>query len=85
MAGWKQKLAETARQNRVELIDAKLSRRDLFKLGLLTSSGFLVTKMGLSSRAAGASGTPPAALTCAPSRSVGATTAFFLRAGVIRR
>ncbi|HEY6194433.1 MAG TPA: multicopper oxidase domain-containing protein [Candidatus Eisenbacteria bacterium] len=57
MAGWKQKLAETARKNRVELIDAKLSRRDLFKLGLLTSSGFLVTKLGLSSRAAGAEGT----------------------------
>ena len=30
MAGWKQKLAETARLNRVELVDAKLSRRDLF-------------------------------------------------------
>ena len=52
MAGWKQKLAETARKNRVELVDAKLSRRDLFKMGLLTGSGFLVTKMGLSSRAA---------------------------------
>ena len=56
MAGWKQKLAETSRQNRVELVDAKLSRRDLFKLGLLTSSGFLVTKLGLSSRAADAAG-----------------------------
>ncbi|MEQ1832995.1 MAG: multicopper oxidase domain-containing protein, partial [Candidatus Eisenbacteria bacterium] len=56
MAGWKQKLAETARQNRVELVDAKLTRRDLFKMGLLTSSGFLVAKMGLSSRAAGAAG-----------------------------
>jgi FtsP/CotA-like multicopper oxidase with cupredoxin domain len=57
MAGWKQKMTETARKNRVELVDAKLSRRDLFKLGLLTSSGFLVTKLGLSSRAAGAAGT----------------------------
>ncbi len=51
MAGWKQKLAETARKNRVELVEAKLSRRDLFKMGLLTSGGFLVAKMGLSSRA----------------------------------
>ena len=54
MLTWKQKLAETARKNRVELVDAKLSRRDLFKMGLLTGGGFLVTKMGLSSRAAGA-------------------------------
>ncbi len=51
MAGWKQRLAETARRNRVELVEAKLSRRDLFKLGLLTGSGFLVAKLGLSSRA----------------------------------
>ena len=51
MAGWKAQLAETARRNRIELIDAKLSRRELFKLGLLTSSGYLVTKVGLSARA----------------------------------
>ena len=56
MAGWKDKLAETARKNRVEIVDAKLTRRDLFKMGLLTSGGFLVAKMGLSSRAAGAGG-----------------------------
>ena len=54
MAGWKQKLTETARQNRVELVEAKLSRRDLFKMGLLTSGGFLVAKLGLSHRAVGA-------------------------------
>jgi len=54
MMTWKQKLAETARRNRVELVDAKLSRRDLFKMGLLTSGGFLVAKAGLSSRAADA-------------------------------
>src|SRR5712692_9555577 len=58
MSGWKQRLAETARRNRVELIEAKLSRRDLFKLGLLTGSGYLVAKLGLSSRAAGADGSP---------------------------
>ena len=56
MAGWKQQMTETARKNRVELVDAKLSRRDLFKMGLLTSSGFLVAKMGLSSRNATAGG-----------------------------
>jgi FtsP/CotA-like multicopper oxidase with cupredoxin domain len=50
-------LAETARKNRVELVEAKLTRRDLFKMGLLTSSGFLVAKVGLSSRAANAGGT----------------------------
>ncbi|MCE9628257.1 MAG: multicopper oxidase domain-containing protein, partial [Candidatus Eisenbacteria bacterium] len=54
MLTWKQKLAETARKNRVEIVDAKLTRRDLFKMGLLTSGGFLVAKAGLSSRAAGA-------------------------------
>ena len=56
MAGWKQQMAETARKNRVELVEAKLTRRDLFKMGLLTSSGFLVAKMGLSSRNATAGG-----------------------------
>jgi FtsP/CotA-like multicopper oxidase with cupredoxin domain len=57
MLTWKQKLAETARKNRVEIVDAKLTRRDLFKMGLLTSGGFLVAKTGLSSRAAGAADT----------------------------
>jgi FtsP/CotA-like multicopper oxidase with cupredoxin domain len=58
VAGWKQRLVETSRANRIELIDAQLTRRDLFKLGLLTSSGFLIAKLGLSSRAAGADGSP---------------------------
>src|SRR5262245_56561108 len=58
MPGWREKLSETARKNRVELIDAKLTRRDLFKLGLLTGAGYLVTKLGLSTRAAGAGGAP---------------------------
>src|SRR5262249_396121 len=58
MRGWKSRLAETARRNRVELVEAKLTRRDLFKLGLLTGAGFLVTKVGLSSRAAGAEDLP---------------------------
>ena len=41
-----------AQKNRRELIAACLSRRDLFKMGLLTSAGYLVTKSGLSARAA---------------------------------
>src|SRR5215831_8538014 len=42
-----------AAENRRELIAAGLtSRRDLFKLGLLTAGGMLVAKSGLSSRAA---------------------------------
>src|ERR1700682_5577672 len=43
---------ETAAKNRRELIAAGLtSRRDLFKLGLLTGAGMLVPKIGLSARA----------------------------------
>jgi FtsP/CotA-like multicopper oxidase with cupredoxin domain len=52
MPGRKQ-LAEVSRRNRVELIEAGLSRRDLVKLGLLTAGGYLVAKLGLSSRALG--------------------------------
>src|SRR5690348_18447920 len=43
---------EIAAKNRRELIAAGLtSRRDLLKMGLLTASGMLVAKSGLSSRA----------------------------------
>lgn len=45
-----------ARRNRLELIAAGLTRRELFKMGLLTSAGCLVAKNGLSSRAFGLSG-----------------------------
>ncbi len=51
MPGRKQRMVETARRNRVEIVEAGLSRRDLAKLGLLTTAGFLVTKLGLSARA----------------------------------
>jgi len=37
-----------ARKNRLEIIKAGLTRRDLFKMGLLTSAGYLVQKNGLS-------------------------------------
>jgi FtsP/CotA-like multicopper oxidase with cupredoxin domain len=46
------KIALTALRNRQELIKAGLGRRDLFKMGLLTSAGYLVAKHGLSTRAA---------------------------------
>src|SRR5262245_52297887 len=46
------KLALTAFRNRLEIIKAGLSRRDLIKMGLITSGGYLVAKAGLSSRAA---------------------------------
>src|SRR5437899_936574 len=49
--GWS-RLAHTAWMNRQEIIKAGLGRRDLFKMGLLTSAGFLVAKRGLSTRAA---------------------------------
>src|SRR5258707_14050710 len=51
-AGYREML--TAAKNRRELIAAGLtSRRDLFKMGLLTAGGMLVAKGGLSSRAYG--------------------------------
>jgi FtsP/CotA-like multicopper oxidase with cupredoxin domain len=52
------KLAETSQKNRLEIVKAQLSRRDLFKMGLLTTTGYLVAKHGLSSRASADSGVP---------------------------
>ncbi|HXG67714.1 MAG TPA: multicopper oxidase domain-containing protein [Blastocatellia bacterium] len=40
-----------AAKNRRELIAAQLTRRDLMKMGLLTSAGYLIPKKGLSARA----------------------------------
>jgi FtsP/CotA-like multicopper oxidase with cupredoxin domain len=40
-----------AQKNRLEIIAARLSRRDLIKMGLLTSAGYLIPKRGLSARA----------------------------------
>lgn len=42
-----------ARKNRQEFIAAGLGRRDLMKMGLLTSAGYLISKSGLSARAEG--------------------------------
>jgi len=43
--------------NRQDIIKAGLSRRDLFKMGLLTGTGMLIAKDGLSARAVSAAGT----------------------------
>lgn len=50
-AQWKAML--NAQKNRQEIIRAGLSRRELFKMGLLTSAGYFVAKTGLSAWAAG--------------------------------
>jgi FtsP/CotA-like multicopper oxidase with cupredoxin domain len=54
MANWKEKLALTAQRNRQEIVKAKLSRREMMRLGLITAGGSLILKQGLSSRAYGA-------------------------------
>lgn len=48
MGGWREKLALTAQRNRLEIVKAKLSRREMVRLGLLTAGGTLVAKAGLS-------------------------------------
>jgi hypothetical protein len=51
MTSWKDKVQRQAQQNRQEIVKAKLSRREMMRLGLLTTGGSLVVKQGLSSRA----------------------------------
>src|SRR5688500_4750510 len=46
----KDKEKQTAADNRRELIAAGFKRRDLLKMGLLTSAGMLIPKKGLSAR-----------------------------------
>ncbi len=53
MTSWKDKVALTAQRNRQEIVKAKLSRREMMRLGLLTAGGSLIVKAGLSSRAFG--------------------------------
>jgi hypothetical protein len=50
VASWKEKLALTAQKNRQEIVRAKLNRREMMRLGLLTAGGTLVVKQGLSAR-----------------------------------
>ena len=61
MASWKDRLALTAQRNRQDIVKAKLNRRDMLRMGLLTAGGSLVVKQGLSSRALADDGgnTPP--------------------------
>jgi FtsP/CotA-like multicopper oxidase with cupredoxin domain len=51
MTSWRDKLALTAQRNRQEIVKAKLNRREMMRLGLLTAGGSLIAKAGLSSRA----------------------------------
>ena len=51
MTSWKDKVQLTAQQNRQEIVKAKLNRREMMRLGLLTAGGSLILKQGLSSRA----------------------------------
>src|SRR5712671_2515628 len=53
MTSWKDRLALTAQRNRQEIVKAKLDRREMMRLGLLTAGGALIAKAGLSSRAFG--------------------------------
>jgi len=57
---------DNARKNRLEIIAAGLKRRDLFKMGLLTSAGFLVPKKGLSAWATAGCGPGQCQLGCSP-------------------
>src|SRR5262245_10569341 len=51
-----EKARRRASLNRRELIDARLTRRDLARLGLLTGAGLLVPARGLSARAVNSAG-----------------------------
>ena len=51
MTSWKDRLALTAQRNRQEIVKAKLNRREMMRLGLLTAGGTLIAKAGLSARA----------------------------------
>ena len=48
MPNWREKLAVIAQRNRQEIVKAQLSRREMIRLGLLSASGTLVAKSGLS-------------------------------------
>ena len=50
MAGWKDRLALAVQRNRQEIIEAKLNRREMIRMGLITASGTLGLKQGLSAR-----------------------------------
>ncbi len=52
----RRKEAKEAKKNRLEIIKAQLTRREMIQMGLLTSAGLLVPKRGLSARARDSAG-----------------------------
>ena len=54
MAGWKTKYRKSLSGTARKSSSAKLSKREMMRLGLLTAGGSLIVKQGLSSRAFGA-------------------------------
>jgi FtsP/CotA-like multicopper oxidase with cupredoxin domain len=62
MTSWKDKVQLQAQRNRQEIVAAKLDRREMMRLGLLTAGGTLVLKQGLSSRAFAKGGADDAGL-----------------------
>src|SRR5690606_24807032 len=62
---WTQR-QKAAFRNRQELLRAGLTRRDLFKFGLLSSTGYLATKGGLSAWAGGGCDPGECDLGCSP-------------------
>ena len=70
MPDWKDKVQAIAQRNRQEIVRAKLDRREMMRLGLLTAGGSLIAKAGLSSRAFGAGLTEkdPTLATCPQAR-----------------
>jgi hypothetical protein len=57
---------ENARKNRLEIVKAGLSRRELFKMGLLTTAGYLIPKNGLSAWATNGCSPGQCQLGCSP-------------------
>ena len=57
---------ENARKNRLEIVKAGLSRRELFKMGLLTTTGYLIPKSGLSAWATNGCSPGQCQLGCSP-------------------
>src|SRR3989442_15671284 len=56
MVSAREKRRSNAAKNRRELIAAGFTRRDLVKMGLVTSAGWLIPKRGLSARALDSAG-----------------------------
>src|ERR1700674_4137106 len=57
---------ENDRKNRLEIVKAGVSRRELFKMGLLTTAGYLVPKNGLSAWATNGCSPGQCQLGCSP-------------------